>query len=124
VTHLDTHVAIFVSVRNDRRTRALRPRLESDEIVLSPIALLEMQFLYELGRLTETAEQIFDDLADRFEVRLAETPLQELAQDAMTHSWTRDPIDRLIVANATVDGADLLTFDEVIHDHFDRAVWK
>lgn len=124
MTHLDTHVAIFISTRNDRRTRALRPRLAADELVLSPIALLEMQFLFELGRITENAGELYDDLAERFGVRLSDAPLAAIVRAAEPLSWTRDAIDRLIVANATIDAAELLTFDEQIHEHFRGSVWK
>jgi acetylornithine deacetylase/succinyl-diaminopimelate desuccinylase-like protein len=40
-----------------------------------------------------------------------------------TAAWTRDPFDRLIVANAMADGATLITADRVILRHFDQAIW-
>ena len=42
---------------------------------------------------------------------------------AMELSWTRDPFDRLIVANAITDGVRLLTVDENIQKHFQNAFW-
>ena len=38
-------------------------------------------------------------------------------------SWTRDPFDRMIVAQAALREAPLLTKDRVLHEHYDRAVW-
>jgi PIN domain nuclease of toxin-antitoxin system len=40
-----------------------------------------------------------------------------------TFAWTRDPFDRLIVANAMADGAPLITADETILANFRDAVW-
>lgn len=51
---------------------------------------------------------------------LSMSPMVELE---LLLSWTRDPFDRLIVANALADGADLVTADERIRQHTDIAVW-
>jgi PIN domain nuclease of toxin-antitoxin system len=37
---------------------------------------------------------------------------------------TRDPFDRLIVANALVENLPLLTFDENIRAHCSLAFWR
>ena len=37
-----------------------------------------------------------------------------MVEAARTFAWTRDPFDRLIVANAIADGVKLLTADEII----------
>lgn len=42
---------------------------------------------------------------------------------ALKESWTRDPFDRLIVANAKAAGAPLITKDERIRKHYRRAIW-
>jgi len=42
---------------------------------------------------------------------------------ARTFAWTREPFDRLIVANAMADGVRLPTADEHILQHFRDAVW-
>ena len=38
-------------------------------------------------------------------------------------SWTRDPFDRLIVAQASLAGAPLVTKDRMIRKHFAKAAW-
>lgn len=38
-------------------------------------------------------------------------------------NWTRDPFDRLIVSNASVDNHILLTKDYHILNHYENAVW-
>jgi len=38
-------------------------------------------------------------------------------------SWTRDPFDRVITAQAATDGSSLITKDEIILHHYENAVW-
>jgi PIN domain nuclease of toxin-antitoxin system len=42
---------------------------------------------------------------------------------ALPLSWTRDPFDRLIVAQAAVRDAPLLTKDRAIRRRYRAAVW-
>jgi PIN domain nuclease of toxin-antitoxin system len=37
--------------------------------------------------------------------------------------WTRDPFDRVIIAQAEVESVSLLSRDQPMRDHFKRAVW-
>ena len=46
-----------------------------------------------------------------------------MVETARSFAWTREPFDRLIVANAMADGVRLLTADEMILRHFKDAVW-
>jgi PIN domain nuclease of toxin-antitoxin system len=44
--------------------------------------------------------------------------------EALRCGWTRDPFDRLIVAQAKAnDGAGLVMADTVIRKHYAGAVW-
>ncbi len=56
-------------------------------------------------------------------VGVSARPLIDIIKAARTFAWTRDPFDRLIVANAMADGARLVTADETIRRHFAGAVW-
>ena len=50
-------------------------------------------------------------------------PFRDVAMEALQEKWTRDPFDRLIVANAKAAGAPLVTKDEHIRKHYRRAIW-
>jgi PIN domain nuclease of toxin-antitoxin system len=41
----------------------------------------------------------------------------------MLQTWTRDPFDRIIVAQARLRGAPLLTKDRTIQTHHAEAFW-
>jgi len=42
---------------------------------------------------------------------------------ALSETWTRDPLDRLIVRHAAAGGSQLLRCDEISHAHHRRVVW-
>ena len=91
---------------------------------MSPMVLLELQYLFEIGRLREQAETIAEDLRSRIDLALADVPFTSVARHALSVTWTRDPFDRLIVATAAAERASLLTSDEVIRRNFDLARWE
>ena len=41
----------------------------------------------------------------------------------MRQSWTRDPFDRIIVAQAALRRTSLITKDAVIRADYNRALW-
>jgi PIN domain nuclease of toxin-antitoxin system len=93
-------------------------------LYLSPMVVLEIDFMREIGRVHESGERVFRGLSKRSGLAIADTPFAEVVSEASALSWTRDPFDRLIVAEAAVYGAPLLTKDPEIHDHYAHALWE
>jgi PIN domain nuclease of toxin-antitoxin system len=87
------------------------------------MAVLELEVLFELRRVANDAAQMVADLKRQFGLTVTQTPFTDIVDAARTFAWTRDPFDRLIVANAMVDGARLITADETILANFKDAVW-
>ena len=57
-------------------------------------------------------------------MRLYDLAFSTIGSAALDEKWARDPFDRLIVANAQVDGfAWLISADEKIREHYLRTVW-
>ena len=79
--------------------------------------------LFELRRIAADATTILARLSEQIGLTVCDTPLPRVVDAARTFAWTRDPFDRLIVANAIADGARLLTADETILANFKDAVW-
>ena len=75
---------------------------------------LELTYLHEIGRLTVSGAEIVGDLADRIGLRLSDATMAAVVHAASSLTWTRDPFDRMIVADAIVAATDLLTKDERI----------
>ena len=57
--YLDTHVVawLFAGLR-DRFPGRAQERLEAEDLAISPIVKLELQYLFEVGRVTEGAETV------------------------------------------------------------------
>jgi PIN domain nuclease of toxin-antitoxin system len=101
----------------------VRELLDSEEPFVSPIVELELTYLHEVGRVTEPAEAPLGALQKTIGLQVADVPLAALVQAAAELSWTRDPFDRLIAAQAIVAGAPLVTADRTILEHMPLAAW-
>lgn len=122
--HLDTHVAVWLRLGDARRLRPVRKVLTGDGLRLSPFVVLELQALFEIGRLRETGRWIAERLAEDHGVLLDEQRLGEATSRALDLSFTRDPYDRLIAAHALASDASLLTVDATLLAHVSCARWS
>ena len=87
------------------------------------MVVLELETLHERGKLRNEPDRVIGILERNAGLRRSPAPLSAVVDAARTFAWTRDPFDRLIVANAMADGVRLLTADEIILRHFNDAVW-
>ena len=122
--HLDTHVVVWLYAGDLRRfSPAARRRLDREDLRISPMVALEVQYLHEVGRISEKADVVLSDLGRKLGLAQAEGDFSAVAAAAIDLGWTRDPFDRLIVAHAALSGATLLTKDRPIRRHFRQALW-
>jgi PIN domain nuclease of toxin-antitoxin system len=124
--HLDTHVAVWLAIRKPETlsSDARRVLERSRRLVISPFVLLEADRLAELGRRPiPPAAMLLSLLNETWPLEISQTTASAIVDHATTFAWTRDPFDRLIVANAMADGARLVTADEKIRANFKDAVW-
>jgi PIN domain nuclease of toxin-antitoxin system len=97
--------------------------IEDGDLVTSPAAVLELEFLHEVGRLRPTAEKVIAGLGSEVGMQVCQLSFQKVVTQALQEKWGRDPFDRLIVANARALDATLVTKDERIQRHYSRAIW-
>lgn len=122
--HLDTHVVAWLYAgRHDLLGRKAALRIEQSDLVISPMVILELEYLKESRRTSRGAQVVVEDLAGRIGLRVAETSFAPVITRALAQTWTRDPFDRIIVAHAAVDGAPLVTKDRTIRAHYRLSVW-
>lgn len=122
--HLDTHVVVWLyTAETSRLPKKVQDAIEAEDLAISPMVQLELDFLFEIGRTTEPGARVVADLSSRLDLRLAKTPLREVVEAASALTWTRDPFDRLIAAQAIAEGTRLLTKDPVIRKHCRLASW-
>ena len=124
VIHLDTHVVVWLYAGYLRRfSPAARRRLDREELRISPMVALEMQYLHEVGRISEDAGVVLSELSRKLGLAQAEGDFSLVAAAAVGLGWTRDPFDRLIVAHAALHGATLMTKDRLIRRNYHHAIW-
>jgi PIN domain nuclease of toxin-antitoxin system len=97
--------------------------IAENELLLSPMVMLELQYLLEIRRLTVPPATIVDTLGRAARLRICDLPFAGVARAALGETWTRDPFDRIIVAHARLRELPLLTKDRVIRAHYERAIW-
>ncbi len=122
--YLDTHVVVRLYLGEaEQLGHAARKAIEENELLVSPAAVLELEFLHEIGRLKPKAMRVVAALSNDVGLRVCELPFRTVVEYALKESWGRDPFDRLIVANARASAAPLVTKDERIRRHYPATVW-
>ncbi len=125
IAYFDTNALLWLS---EGSLAGLNPKidrlLEQADLLFSQMVLLELEHLYEIKRSKRPARDIQSKVEHELGVRLCDLPFAKIAAAALDEKWTRDPFDRLIVANAKANGfAWLISADETMRKHYPRTVW-
>jgi PIN domain nuclease of toxin-antitoxin system len=83
---------------------------------------MELDLLYEIGRITHNGHQLLEHLARTIGLRMDDAPFADVAAASAEHTWTRDPFDRIIVAQAALASNPLLTGDRTMLEHYAHAI--
>ena len=122
--YLDTHVVVWLfSGEINKLSDKAREIIEESELLVSPMVVLELEFLYEIGRLHYKHDAILASLSQSIDLKVCHLSFATVAGESTKHNWTRDPFDRLIVANAVCNDSILLSRDRKIRDNYPGAVW-
>jgi PIN domain nuclease of toxin-antitoxin system len=113
---LDTHFVLWTVLDHPRLCEfewldAHRP------LGVSPVSLLELQFLSEVGRLELDAERFVQALGRDPRFVIDEVSLVSLVRKALPLGWTRDPFDRLLTAHSLARRTPLCTLDRRIREN-------
>lgn len=122
--YLDTHVVAWL-YRGERALLSKRVQeiVTGNLLVVSPMVVLELDYLYEAKRVREPAAQVLHHLQRQLPLSICGKPFADIVAVAQYCGWTRDPFDRLIVAHASLEESILLTKDKTIRAHYRAAVW-
>ncbi len=124
VIYLDTHVVAWLFAKQmDLLPGAVRARVEESDLLISPAVKLELQYLFEIRRITVPGAEVVETLGKELALRLCDLPFTDVIDLALEASWTRDPFDRLIASQATLRGATLITRDRNLRVHCPWAEW-
>ena len=124
VTYLDTHIVarLYQSERSMISSRAQAAIEREDDLRISPLVLLELEYLHEIKRIKPPAARIVSDLEAEIGLRVCDEPFPRVVRKALEERWTRDPFDRMIVAQARLHNAALITLDRHILSHYSHAM--
>ena len=100
-----------------------RSLIAGNDLLLSPMVMLELQYLFEIGRLTVPPGTIIGTIQRAARLRICDLPFEDVARAALRETWTRDPFDRVIVAQARLREIPLITKDRMIREQYERATW-
>jgi PIN domain nuclease of toxin-antitoxin system len=108
---LDTNAVIW-ALTGDARAAALFA--SGRRLRLSPVCLLEIRFLVEVGRLRLVRGRSVAEVVDDPRWQLDSPSSARLFTVALDVEWTRDPFDRLLVAHARYRRWRLATGDRFL----------
>lgn len=122
--HLDTNVVIWVAtMQRERLTHPALQALSREPPTVSPMVVLELQLLHDVGRIPLHPEPVLERLRSEIGLEISQTGFDRIISAARPLAWTRDPFDRLICGAAIADGARLVTSDRHIRKHLPNAIW-
>jgi PIN domain nuclease of toxin-antitoxin system len=105
-------------------TQRATEQIESADLLVSGMVMLELEMLYESGAIKCAASQILSDLNQQIGLTVCQFPMATVMSAALGVKWTREHGDRIIVANAIANNeAPLVTSDRRIHERYPNAIW-
>ncbi len=125
IAYLDTQVVQWlIEGKTKPLTRDAKRLIEQADLLVSPMVTFELDILCEIGRAKMPWNEIRADLEYELGLRVCDLPFGRIVDASRNEGWTRDPFDRLIVANAKANGlAYLISADQDIRKNYQRAVW-
>jgi len=125
ISYLDTNVVFRLAAGDlEQISDAAKRRIEASDLLISPAVLLELEMLHEIGRLAIAAVEILADLTQKIGLNVCQLPMSAIVASALEIKWTREPGDRLIVANAIANNeAPLISSDRIIRKNYANTIW-
>ena len=120
----DTHVVAWLY---QKELKLLSPKakdiIEKNDVFISPVVVLELEYLFEIGRLKKNARPIIEYLQERIGLTVDDLNFSKLVNIALGEKWTRDPFDRFIVSHCKYRDAFLITKDKKISQNYPKFIF-
>lgn len=123
--YLDTHVVVWLAQGDlTRISQNARRIIEASDLLISPMVLIESEYLHELNRIKLSSRDVHLKISHEIGVRVCDLPFPLIANIGINEKWTCDPFDRMIVAQAKANGlAFLVSADEEIEKNYPKTIW-
>jgi PIN domain nuclease of toxin-antitoxin system len=120
---VDTHIAVWLYQKTlEKLTFTEIKALENNEIYISPIVVLEIEYFFEIGRIKKNSKTIIKYLAEKVGLKIDNIDFLDIIEYSIKEKWTRDPFDRIIVSHARLKKSYLLTKDKIIQKHYLKVI--
>ena len=124
IVYLDTHVVVWLYAGLwDKITDAAKQAIDDSDLLVSQIARLELQYLFEIGRLKVKADTIISSLSKSIGLKLSDIAFSEIIGEALNLNWTRDVFDRLLVTEAKTFKRGFVSADRHVQSNFKQTIW-
>ena len=121
---IDTHIVVWLFHKSlDMLSAAHREAIDKNDIYISPIVVLEVEYLFEIGKIKKNSRVIIDYLANKIDLKIDSDDFNAIINIALKEKWTRDPFDRIIVSHARYRDARLITKDEKIKKNYSKVIF-
>jgi len=111
---LDTHILLWARIEPARLSPEVRHALEdsNNQKIISVVSLTEIAIKASIGKIA--VDPAFFDTIDTLGCDVEPFLAQHAKALAALPSLHRDPFDRMLIVQAMIDGATLVTVDERI----------
>ena len=124
LVYLDTNAVLFLYAGlTERISSAAKRAIDAGSLRISPMVLLEIQYLREVGKFKHRPDDVIAQLGKQIGLAVCNAAFAEVTLTATRMEWTRDPFDRMITAHASCQQAPLVSADQLIRANYERAIW-
>ena len=124
VVYLDTHVTVWLYAGLvDKLTDAAKMAIDESDLFVAQMVRLELQYLFEINRIKVKADTIVKSLSKTISLKVSDIGFNQIIEEALKISWTRDVFDRLLVAEAKILRHGFVSADRNIQSNFKQTIW-
>ncbi len=113
---LDTHLLLWALAQPDKLSAATRKQIAGAEVYISAASLWEISIKVGLGKLAADPDQILEAIEPAGFLLLPVTA-EHAVKVAKLPALHKDPFDRMLAAQASVEPMILLTNDEALRGY-------
>lgn len=125
IAYLDTNAVIWLAEGSlDRMTKRSLDAVNAHDLFVSPFVSFELTLLFQIGRILRPSQVILRQLRSQLDVQICDFPLPQITLVANDETWTREPMDRFIVAHARANNySPLISSDAKIAVNYPPTIW-
>ena len=121
---LDTHIVVWLfQMSLELLSESQKKVINENDLFISPITALEIEYLFEIGRIKQDAQVIIDFLQSKIRLKIDNDNFHEIIRIALRENWTRDPFDRILVGHVKYRDAFLVTKDSRVVKNYFKTVF-